>query len=206
VAVDRFNDPPQNRGKGVIPKGPEEVANRKIVGHAVLRYVRDDDLYVPAAVPMSPGRQDGARDPGQLWRDLDTDDPAEAPPGGLMHNSTFSTPELDESVLVRDSGVTERPGKHVPGRRHVVHSIVTRVVVHMDSARRVDPPVEQAVSEPLERTICGMRDELKTMSQAPSPRYKPAPQSTAARPWNRLPSLFMQPARQLFPSSRRLVG
>ena len=110
MAVDRLNDALQDRGEGPLPERPEEVSNREIVGHAELSHVGDHDLYVPAAVLMCPRREGGPSALGQLWRDLDTDHPAERPPSGLVHNSTFSTSEVHEGVAVRDSDMTERPG------------------------------------------------------------------------------------------------
>ena len=64
MPVDRFDDALQDRAKDFATKGPEEVGNREIVGHPELRYVGDNDLYVPASVPTSSRRQAGASDVG----------------------------------------------------------------------------------------------------------------------------------------------
>jgi hypothetical protein len=170
-----------------------------------LRYVGDHDLYVPAAVLMCPGRETGAGDLGQVWRDLDPYNPAKRPPGRLMHHPTFSTSEVHEGVAVRDADVAKRSGEPMPGRWHVVHSIVTQVFVQLDGPRSVEPPVQEAVCEPLQTEICDPRAARKPISQAPTPHRQPDSQSSAARACIQQ-SLLFRPAPQLLPLSCGVVG
>jgi hypothetical protein len=87
-----------------------EVSDREIVGHVECRYVGDHDLDVPASVLVSPRRQTAASGLSQDRRDLDADDPAEGPSGGLMKGSTLAASEVDKDVAIGDSDVAERSG------------------------------------------------------------------------------------------------
>jgi hypothetical protein len=145
LAVDRVDDASQDRVKHFIAERIEEVTDREIVGNLEFRDVGDHDLHVSASVLMSACSQTGASDLGQLGGDLDADDSAEGPPGGLVHDSTLSTSELHKSVAIGDSEVVERPGKHMPSGRHVVPAIGMVVLGQMGIARRVEPPVQHTV-------------------------------------------------------------
>jgi hypothetical protein len=115
VALDRFDDAPQDRVKGLALKGPEEVTDREIVGHPVFRYVGDHDFHVLASVLMSPRVKTDASDLGQVWGDFDADDTAEGPFCGLMDNAAFPASEVNKGVAIGDPEVTERAGQHMPG-------------------------------------------------------------------------------------------
>jgi hypothetical protein len=119
VAVDRVDDSSQDHVKRFTLKGVVEVTDREVVGHPEFGYVRRHDLNVPASVLMTPRRHSGTSDFGQDGRDLDADDPAEGPSCGLVDNSTFSTSEIDKSVVIRDPEIAERSWEHMPGRWQV---------------------------------------------------------------------------------------
>jgi hypothetical protein len=87
-----------------------EVSDREIVEHPECRCIVDHDLDVPASVPTPPSRHTAASGPSQDRRDLDTDDPAEGPSGGLMNDSTFAASEVDKDVVIGDSDISERSG------------------------------------------------------------------------------------------------
>jgi hypothetical protein len=145
LAVDRIDYAPQDRVKRLIAERIEEVTDREIVGHPEFRDVGDHDLHVPASVLMLPRSQTRASDFGQDGRDLDANDSAEGPSGGLMHDSTLSTSELHKGVAIGDSDVVERPGEHMPSGRHVVPSIGMIVLRLMGIARGIEPAVQHTV-------------------------------------------------------------
>jgi hypothetical protein len=110
VPVDRVNDACQDGLKGFIRKRVEEVSDGEIVGHRELGHVGDHDLYFLASVLTSASRQTGASDLGEGGGDLDPDDSAKGPLGGLMDDSALSAPEVDEGVAIGDPEIAQRSG------------------------------------------------------------------------------------------------
>jgi hypothetical protein len=110
MAVDRVNDPSQDRVKRFMLNGMEEVTDREIVGHPEFRCVGDHDLHPPASVLMPARRQIGTSDLRQGGGDLDPDHSAEGPSCGLMDDSTLSASEVHKGVAIGDPEVAERSG------------------------------------------------------------------------------------------------
>jgi hypothetical protein len=176
LAVDGFDEATQDRLKRFLPKRPEEVRNREIVGHPELRDVLNHDLHVLASVLMASGRQPGACYLGQLWGDLDAYNPAERPLCGLMHDSAFSTSEVDKGVAIGDSEVAERPGQHVPGRWQVEPSIMW----HSHRPGGIEPSVQQAVCKPVQNAICKTQPAPNPVGANHS-SHQPGPPAGATR-------------------------
>jgi hypothetical protein len=206
VAFNRLSDASKERRQGVIPERLEEVADREIVWHHELVHVGDNYLHVLAAMLMCPRGQRGASDLRERWRDLDTDNAAEWSTGGLMHHSAFSTPKVDKCVAIGNPDVPKGSGEDVPGSRHVVDPIVTRVLRQSRPARSVDATVQHTVSEPVQHTIRSACPDRDSMNQEPSFQCQPGPQASSQRRRIQLTFLFLRPTLKLFPSRRGVAG